>query len=258
MRFRIFFIVAFAALLSVYVTSAQTNCCIYIPLVRQPDITPTFTIEPTAIIPSPSPSPTSEPTVTPDPTVKVLSSTAFVPFSGSTSLYIVGEVRNDTDTTVQFVRLNAVLRSTTGQIVDGSESFSYIDKLNPGMRSPFRIIFSNAPTWASYEITVTWSTATTGPIALEARNLETYFDSSNAYHVKGTIRNTTGQARTFVKVFLTVYGTGNKVIGAEYTFTNPTTLQPDQEVPFDIDAFFWDGKPDRSKIIGYSLQSYDD
>ncbi len=47
--------------------------------------------------------------------VVILSSNAFVPYSGSTSLYVVGEVKNTSASNVRFVKINAVLRDNSGQ-----------------------------------------------------------------------------------------------------------------------------------------------
>lgn len=190
--------------------------------------------------------------------VVVLSSNTFVPYQGSSSLYLIGEVLNDTSSNVEFVKINGILRNNAGQIVDGSYSYSYIDKLTPGMVSPFLIIFYSPPAWESYELTVTWSTTDQSPYALEIINPEAYFDSYDAYHVRGIVRNQYPVPRTFVKVFLTMYDNNNQVIGAEYNYTNPTTLEAGQEVPFDIEAYFWKYKPDRSKVTRYTIRAFDD
>jgi hypothetical protein len=200
------------------------------------------------------------PLVVKAPTNKVIvsSSSTFVPYEGSSSLYLVGEVLNDTNSNVRFVKINAILRDSAGQIVDGDYSYSHIDRLTPGMVSAFRLIFSSPPAWETYELTVTWSTTDQSPYELEIINPEAYFDSSNAYHVRGTVRNQYEAQRTFVKVLLTMYDYNNQVIGAEYGYTNPSTLEPRQEVPFDLDAYFWKYKPDRGKVTRYTIRAFDD
>jgi hypothetical protein len=72
------------------------------------------------------------------------------------------------------------------------------------------------------------------------------------------VKNQDTIQHTFVQIFLVMYDSNNQVIGVDYTFTNPTTLAPGQEVPFDIDAYFWKGKPDHSQVARYTIQAYDD
>jgi hypothetical protein len=194
----------------------------------------------------------------PSPVVRVLSSNAFVPYSGSSSWYIIGEVRNDTGSNVDFVQISATLRDGSGNVVDSDYTYSMIDTLSPGMTSPFRVIFSDPPGWVSYDFQVTWDTTSRQPYALDILNSTSYFDSSDAYHVVGEIRNQYAEQRTFVKAFVTMYDAQGKVIGVDYTYTNPDTLNPGQTASFDTDVYFWKYKPDRGKVASHRLQVYDD
>lgn len=278
-------------LLYLGVVSAQATClpqrCLYLPVIVQagdtstPTVqvmpTPQITLTPTVLqtvtstttaqstattqataTTRPTLTQTSTSTTNPNMKVMLLSSNAFVPYTGSNDLYIVGEVQNNTSSNVQFVKVNVVLRDANGSIVDGEYSYSDIDKLKLGMVSPFLVIFSNPPTWLSYEVTLTWSTTTEEPYPLEITNPETYFDSYNAYHIRGSVKNQYSVQRTFVQLFLTLYDPSNQVIGVATTYLNPSTLEPGQEVSFDVEAFFWKYKPDKTKITRYTLQVYDD
>ena len=95
-------------------------------------------------------------TPTPPPGVVVLGSTTFVPHSGSTGVYLVGEVRNDTHLNAEFVKINASLRDASGEIVYAKYSYSKIGLLAPDMTSPFLVIFSDPPEWTSYDLAVVW------------------------------------------------------------------------------------------------------
>lgn len=235
------FIVA-CALVFIFVygiTQAQSVCvsnCIYLPLSLKP---------------------VSTPTPLPNGVVATKSST-FVPYSGASSVYLIGEVTNNTNKIVQFVKINAILRNDAGQIVDGDYSYTTIDTLAPGMISPFLIIFDKPPVWSSYETTVTWSTTTRAPIQLATSNIETYWDSSNAYHVRGVVSNQTGSQRTFVKVFVTMYDVSDKIIGVDYDYIDPLTIEAGQSAPFDVSVYFWNGKPDRSRVARFDVRAYDD
>jgi len=190
--------------------------------------------------------------------VHVVSSNAFVPYAGSSSLYIVGEVHNTTSSNVQFVRINATLRDSGGNVVGSDYTYSDIYTLAPGMTSPFLVLFSDPPAWASYDLVATWSTTSRTPYPLEILNHTTRFDAYHAFHVAGEIRNQYGEQRTFVKAFVTLYDADHNVIGVDYAYTNPDDLNPGQTASFDVEVYFYKGKPDHNAIVSYRLQVYDD
>jgi hypothetical protein len=237
------------------------------PTIEPPTATPTETPLPTdtpTAIPTDTPTPTLTPTETPSPTptlvpgVIVLSSNIYRPWEFSSNRYLIGELFNNTATNVRFTRVSATLRDGSGNVVDSDYSFSMIDTLTPGMRSPFLIIFSDPPTWNSYELAVTWATTTDTPHHLEILNTQSYFDTSDAYTVVGEIRNQYSEPRTFVEAFVTMYDAEGKVIGVASNYTNPYDLQPGQTASFKAEAYFWMFKPDRTKVASHALIVIDD
>ena len=246
-------LVCLAAVLFLVIVSVHLTCD---SAAATPFDPPSKSFLPLIVKAPPAPTPTSTPTSTPTPTpagVVILSSNAFVPYSGSTSLYVVGEVKNTSASNVRFVKINAVLRDNSGQIVDGDYSYALAEVIKPGDLSPFRIIFSNAPTWVTYELTVTWSTTTESWYLLELDKTESYFDSSDAYHVRGSVRNQYTVERKFVELLLTFYDNSDRVIGVDWTYTNPTSIASDAEISFDVEAYFWMGKPSGTWVTRYAI-----
>jgi len=185
--------------------------------------------------------------------VDVVSSNAFVPFAGSSSLYIVGEIKNNTGSNIRLVKVRAVLRDAGGQIAGEHFSNVLADALAPGQVSPFRFIISPAPAWTTYALTLDWSTATASWPLLQVLDTEVYFDSLNAFHVRGSVRNQHPDTRSPVKLLLTLYDSAGRVIGADWTYAEPVALAPGQQAPFDVDASYWMGRPQRELIAGYSV-----
>lgn len=68
-----------------------------------------------------------------------------MPYVGSSSLYIVGEILNNTGSNVRSVRINATLRNAAGNVVDSDYTYSMIDTVPSGITSPFRVLFSDPP-----------------------------------------------------------------------------------------------------------------
>ena len=254
-------IIAVLFLLPAAITlGAPANPNGYLPVViKQP--THTFTPEATASATptfTPTPEVTATPTAEPPKGVVVLSSNAFVPYEGSDYVYIVGEVLNNTNSNVQFVRINVTLRDASGNVVGLDYSYAKIDILPPNTKSPFLVIFFDPLPWETYETAVTWDKTSQPAYFLEILSHTPYFDSLDAYHVVGEVKNPYTHALQFVKVLLTVYDANGQVIGVDYVYTDPTTLSPGQAVAFDVSAYFWKYKPDRSKIHSYSIQAVGD
>jgi len=188
----------------------------------------------------------------------VLSSTAFEPYSGSAYLYVVGEILNNTASNVEYTKIKVTLRDPSGNVVATDYSYSMIDTLSPETTSPFLVMFYDAPEWSTYECSVTWDTTTQEPYPMEVLNSASRFDSGDAYHVVGELRNQHAEERTYVKVLITLYDATGAVIGADYSYTEPHTLAPGETVSFDESVYFWAGKPDRSKVAGHLLQAFGD
>ena len=54
------------------------------------------------------------------------------------------------------------------------------------------------------------------------------------YHIVGEVQNNGTQTAKFVQVSATLYDRNNKVIGTDFSFTNPSDIDPGQKAPFEI------------------------
>jgi hypothetical protein len=61
-----------------------------------------------------------------------------------------------------------------------------------------------------------------------------YFSSTGTLHIVGEIINESFEPVRFVKIIATFYESNNSVIGTDFTYTSPSTLQPGQKAPFDL------------------------
>ncbi len=187
-------------------------------------------------------------TSTPTGEVVVLKSSTFAPYEGSKSLYIVGEVRNDTKLNVQFVQITATLYDASGEAVQAKYAYSRLDQLSPGDVSPFLIIFSNPVEWNSYDLNVEWDATPRQRPPLKVLSSELYFDDFGAAHVKGKARNPSGETRKYINAVVTLYGPDGEVIGVGSNYTAPNKLDPNQVAFFDVRVSFWKYKPDMSLV----------
>ncbi len=192
---------------------------------------------------------------TPTPEVVVTQSHTFVPYDGSQNLYVVGEVKNETTVSVEFVRITATLYDEAGEAVKSDFSYAKVDQIYPGERSPFLIIFSKTPDWSSYELAVEWkATARQRPL-LEVLSSELTFDDFGAAHLEGKVKNPLDETRQFVEVIATLYDAQGEIIGVGSNYADPTTVKPGQVTLFDVRISFWKHKPDMSKVANYRIQA---
>ena len=92
------------------------------------------------------------------------------------------------------------------------------------------------PTPASPSYTIPYNPSLTQPTDVPPRILSdnNYVDSIGTLHIVGEVINESYQAVSYVRITATFYDSNNSVIGTDYTFTSPSTLQPGQRAPFDL------------------------
>ncbi len=71
------------------------------------------------------------------------------------------------------------------------------------------------------------------------------------YHIVGEVQNNGTQTAKFVQVSATLYDSNNKVIGTDFSFTNPSDIDPGQKASFEFDKVM-DG--DLGIIDHYAVQ----
>jgi hypothetical protein len=85
---------------------------------------------------APTPTP-SLPTATPTPSLSQLEILSHQSYVDVGWFHIVGEVQNNSDTPVEFVKVVATLYDDAGQVVGTDFTYTEIDVIPPGGKSPF-------------------------------------------------------------------------------------------------------------------------
>lgn len=171
--------------------------------------------------------------------VNVLSSSMFTSSIGT--VHVVGEVVNDTRLPVEFVRIMADFYDASATLVATGFTYSRLDTLDPGERSPFEVISFSAAgatshrlrtayrptlTPANHYFTVAVSNETPGPLG--------------TLNLVGTITNRNLTAADFVRVEATFYDAAGVVVGTASTYVNTddrATLGPGETASFEIIVF---------------------
>jgi hypothetical protein len=71
-------------------------------------------------------------------------------------------------------------------------------------------------------------------------------------HVVGEVENGLGRAIDFVKVTGTFYEANNQVIGTDFVFTDPSSLEAGETAPFDLTLFT--DAVDPSQVESYKIR----
>jgi len=61
--------------------------------------------------------------------------------------------------------------------------------------------------------------------------------------IDGEIQNNGTESLDFVRVTATFYDETNSILGSDFTYTEPNTLEPGQTAPFKLSAGFGDNLP---------------
>ena len=152
-------------------------------------------------------------------------------------LHVVGEVQNTGDTWVQFVQITGTMKGSNGQVVDVVMSYTLLEYLPPGGKSPFDLVEadkakSTAVTGANLVVSAQQSQSF--PDNLVIQGASSSIDSTGIYEVVGQVNNNGQQASTFTKVIATFYDNAGKVIGAAVGYTSPAEIPTRQTCGFRV------------------------
>lgn len=176
------------------------------------------------------------PTPTPQP-VEVQGAGFFSTPVGS--LWALGEVTNTTSVTLTNVLVSVTLFDVDGTVVAESNTFAAADLVPPRTSSPFGVLFTSPPDWASYQMTIVRADDAGGlarayvPIAvteLEGGAFESQF------RVSGTARNVcSGRAASTLDIIVTVYDAHQAVTGfRHHTMALDEPLAPGATSSFTV------------------------
>jgi hypothetical protein len=187
------------------------------------------------------PPPTTPATAGSNGNVSILSSSQIRSEFGST--YIVGEVRNDLSDVVQFVQIVGRFYDSNDLLIDTDFTYTNLDLLRPGEKSPFRLIISDesvAQRIDNYTLSVNWDPVFADPSAVAAATVLTIQEGEQRindlgwYEIVGEVVNGGTDDTEFVKVVATLYDETGRVIDTDFTYTDPTDVPAGQSAPFEL------------------------
>ncbi len=167
--------------------------------------------------------------------VDILSHTGYLDSLGF--YHVVGEVQNVGDQAVNYVKITATFYDSSHVVIATDFTFTGLYVLPVGRKSPFDLFLFDTTQSAKvdhYSLSVTFSTTTPLTIGLEILSNSSYIDGIGWMHIVGEIKNIGGVMATYVKIIATYYNGTGGVVDTEFTFSDPSDIDPDQTAPFDI------------------------
>ena len=209
----------------------------------QPTAAPeeTSTSEPTPILPTLEATSTPEPTpIPPTPSPPELEILSHQSYTDSGWFHIVGEVQNNSDTAIGFVKIVATLYDDAGNVVGTDFTYTELVVIPAGSRSPF------VTGTDEYEGVTQYKLQTQGsPANLPREDLvilsHSHYEDAGWLHVRGEVQNTGDTPAEFVKVVITLYDAAGNVIGTDFTYTDLDTVPAGGTSPFETGTDHYPG-----------------
>jgi len=167
--------------------------------------------------------------------VNILSHTGYLDSLGY--YHVVGEVENVGDVALNFVKITATFYDESETVVGTDFTFTELDSLLAGRKSPFDLFLLDTTQSMKvdhYSLAVTYLVTSPKPIGLEILSSSSYIDGIGWMHIVGEIKNIGTVKATYVKIVATCYDEMGKVVSADFTFSDPSDINPAQRAPFEI------------------------
>ena len=220
---------------------------------RTPTMTPTRT--PTRT-PTPSPTPTRTPTPTPTSLpqgVYILPN--YSHYTSGTTLYIVGEVQNNTSSYAYLIKVPVNLFNSSGQLVDTDYTYTTLD-LPAGKKSCFRLSIYDPPADWSYfrfESPTYYTSANKSWPNLTLYNHYGTLLPDGGYKILGFVRNDESSRLESVTVEGALYNANGVVVGCGLTWPSNDNLDPGQTSSFELSYSYY--YRTYSDVTSYRLQA---
>lgn len=216
-----------------------------------------------------TPSSTATPTLT--PTSSSTSQSAFLPvvnkpfpvgvqilpgsfyYESHGTLYVIGEVLNNTSDSLTLVKVAVNFYDASGQLVKTDSTYLWPLDLPARGRGCFRHSLDLPSNWSYYQFeSPTYNTGETSPGLIIFNDSAYYNSTSGDYEIIGQVRNAGDEASIDVYVGATVYNDAGLPVGCERASVNSVDLEPGQTSAFGMT--FWGYYRDYSDVKTYRLR----
>ena len=167
---------------------------------------------------------------------------------------IVGEVQNNFTYPIESVRITASMYDENGVIAATGDTYTSDYQIKPGSRSGFDIYLDEKlPSNSKYTLTTSLEKSEDDKPEVLQLSIGKNSRDSNSFKVLGEVRNQGQDNANSVKVSGIFYDKNHNVVDADYTYTNPDIIGPNNKAPFELS--FYTDNPEKIKSIAINAQS---
>lgn len=184
------------------------------------------------------------------PAVQILSHSSYYNLG---YFMVVGEVQNTGNKNVEFVKIVATFYDANNNVVGTGYTYTDIDILVPGQKSPFEI--SSYPQKLNvdhYDLQVDYKVTSETPYRDVTILSHSSYISHDYYYIVGEVQNVGDKTIEFVKIVATFYNGQGIVVGKSFTYTEIDEIAPGQKSPFELTSY--PRKASEISVDHYSLQ----
>jgi hypothetical protein len=154
--------------------------------------------------------------------------------------HVVGEVRNNTTVPMRYAKIVATLYDNAGMVVDTDFTYTELDVIPPGDKSPFQ---TGTDQWQGAANNNPQAQGREGLLPrqdLLIQGDQSYTEGSRL-HIRGKVVNTGATPVEFVKNVATLYDTGGNVVGADFTYASLDMIPAGGNSPLETGTDHWPG-----------------
>jgi PKD repeat protein len=152
--------------------------------------------------------------------------------------YIYAELQNTGSRNLDYVKLGIILLDVDDRIVYVGDSFSQIEILLPGQKTPVFELQPNTPYERCHVFVESWEETGEQPYReFEVRDVNSFVDKYGFLHVVGKVVNVGVRTAEEVEVVVTFYDSEGNIVSSERESVTPSELKPGSYGSFDASTF---------------------
>ena len=167
-------------------------------------------------------------------------------------MHIVGEIKNDSKSPVNKIKITATLTDANGIVIDEIDGKIMSNILMPGMKGSFDIITNERNIRESFDYNLGFEYKLAAPKnqVIEVVSSEMKRDQLNNLIISGTIENNGEITANMINIVATLYDRDGKVLTVSKVQTQPDFLRAGEESHFVIPIY---EKNQSMNVVDYSI-----